>query len=264
MSLGGSIFTHNAVKFDYCIREALASLCAVCDEVVVLDAESEDETVDVLNECKNNHGNLKVVTGVKWDCAPNYARLAMLANEAKSHLKTDWHFMLQADEVIQEISFPYIRCATTRNDGNESYFCRRLNLFGDLNHYFGYDIPHHKKPCSDVVIRLAKTKFDAIGDAESLGANSQTITNVYQELIHIFHYGFVRRDASHIDKIMNMQSWFYGPGSTPDQRVAGMTNGIYDWTLLKEKNDLTALSLSHPKFSAEWAAERQKEKTILV
>lgn len=263
--LGGSIFTHNCVEFDYCIAEALDSLCAVCDDVVVLDAESTDETMDVLRASAAKHGNLRVVEGGRWNCADNYARLAILANEAKSHLKTEWHFMLQADEVIHENSFPAIK-ASIAEGKHESFFCRRINLFGDLNHFLHFDLPQDKKPCSDTIIRLAKLKYEAVGDAESLGVNPEFVSSRRKDGINVFHYGMVRRDRNHIEKVINMQSWFHGPGCTPDHRVVEMKNrgdGVYDWKAMKQREDLKPIPLPHPVFSRKWAEDRQREKPSL-
>src|SRR5687768_10364303 len=83
-TLGGSMFIHNAIEFDYCITEALTSLHAICDDVVILDAESNDGTLDVLRELKKTLPKLRLIEGAKWECAPNFERLAILANQARS------------------------------------------------------------------------------------------------------------------------------------------------------------------------------------
>lgn len=265
-NLGGSIFTHNAVEFDYCIAESIASLCAICDDVVVLDCQSTDDTVGVLKECVKKHNNLRIFEGGNWECAPDKDRLAILATEAKNFLKTEWHFMLQADEVIHERSFDTIRIAI-RSPKYESFMVRRLNLFGDLNHFLPFDLAHEKKPCSDHIIRLAKLKFPAVGDAESLGVDAPTLASHHAPNINVFHYGMVRRDKNFIEKIINMQGWFFGPGGQPDHRVVAMKNrgdGIFVWQEMKNREDLKPIPMSHPIFAKEWAEERQKEKTPIV
>ena len=44
--LGGTMILHNPFKYDYCVKEALYSLLQVCDQVVVVDAESDDGTAE--------------------------------------------------------------------------------------------------------------------------------------------------------------------------------------------------------------------------
>ncbi len=263
MTLGGSIFVHNAIKFDYCIVESIDSLCAICDEVVALDAQSEDNTIEILNSCKTNNKNLTVITGADWHCADNYTRLSILANQAKDHLKTDWHFMLQADEVIHEDSFPFIKNVISQNK-YDSFLCRRINFFGDLNHYLRFDLDQNKKPCSDVVMRLANLKYRAFSDAESLATDPKTTSSNLIDQIKIFHYGMVRKDQQYINKTMDMQSWFMGQGSQPDHRVVAMTNGVYEWEKMKERIDLTELTTSHPVFAQNWVNERQSAKKAVL
>ena len=262
--LGGSMFVHNAVKFDYCVAEALHSLCELCDEAVVMDCESDDNTLDVLHDVARTRSNLKVISGAKWEVGKNYDRLAILADRAKSHLSTPWHFMLQADEVIHESSFNVVRRIIT-TPRYKSYSVRRFNLYGDLNHCFKLDMPNHRKPCNDHPLRLALREAKALADAESLeDLGSHSEGHIHQ--IVLFHYGLVRRDMGLIDKTIDMQSWFHGPGSQPDQRVVEMknTDGVFDWERIVEREFLMRLPMAHPRFSAQWAAERQAEKKPVV
>jgi hypothetical protein len=140
---------------------------------------------------------------------------------------------------------------------------RRCNLFGDLNHCFKYDIPQDKKPCSDSIVRLAMRKHcKSYGDAESLQVDPKYMSQQLEN-ITIFHYGYVREDSNHIKKTINMQGWFHGKNSTPDQRVAQMSER-YEWEKLKERELLGPIPMSHPKFSEQWAQERQKNKIPLT
>ena len=261
-SLGGSIFVHNAIRFDYCIAESIASLCGVCDEVVVLDAESDDGTQDLLTSLLPKYSNLKVRLGAKWECHPKYERLSILANQAKDMLRTDWHFMLQADEVIHEDSYHWIRAAVNNKENYDSYRVRRINLFGDTEHYFRFNLEQHKKPCSDTVDRLSHIKYHAVSDAESLSTSPDSCYLQWIDKIQIWHYGFVRDDELHCDKVIDMQSWFHGPNSQPDQRVVKMKkkDGVYDWTKLKEKDDLDKIPWKHPQVARKWVKKRQNRK----
>lgn len=259
VTLGGSMFVHNAVEFDYCARESLRSLCELCDEVVVVDAQSTDDTVAWLREVQLEHPKLKIFTGATWDQGRDFHRLRNLANEAREHLTTDWHFMLQADEVLHERSFPFIR-QLIQNQRHTSYMCRRLNLFGDLNHYLRLDLPQHEKPCSDCIIRLAKKEFPAHGDAESLLVDGMHCSDTHIDQIVMFHYGMVRRDSNFLNKIIDMQTWWFGDA---DYRVKAMKDSgkeRFDWEVMKPREYLDRIPYPHPKFSERWAFERQQEK----
>jgi glycosyltransferase involved in cell wall biosynthesis len=268
-SLGGSIFIHNGIEFDYCLEASASSLAACCDEVVILDASSTDGTTEWAIEIGKKFGNVQVITGIPWEQASNYERLAKLANIAKSYLRTEWHFMLQADEVLHESSFSHIRDVMERPNCR-SAFVRRLNFFGDTDHFIKIEQEGCHKPCGDTIVRLATLDNPAVGDAESLGVDPAYITDQYLDKITIFHYGYIRRDTNHIKKTISMQSWFWGPDSQPDQRVVEMDkkgDGIYDWRTMKNPSQfsrLPYLGIGHPRFAQEYINDRKLDKTIPV
>lgn len=258
LTLGGSLFVHNGIAFDYCFREAIASLCGVCDEVVALDASSDDGTAEAMQALTGQFANLKVITGAEWNCAPDNRRLSILANKAISHLTADWHFMLQADEVLHERSYPFIRKAI-ESQYHDSFMVRRFNLFGDANHCFRLDLPQDRKPCSDSVIRLARREYKTYSDAESLHVKQCAFDPVGQlDNIAIVHYGMVRDDARLIDKSVDMQGWFYGRGGVPDPRIVAMREDRrFAWEKLHSTDELMPLPISHPECARQWSADRQ-------
>lgn len=245
-SLGGSIFIRNAIDLDYCIKEAALSLIPICDEVVIGDAQSTDGTLDILRQLEREHSNVKVIEGLDWECANNYEKLSMLANQVKGNLKTDWHFMLQADEIIHEESYDTIKLAIERSN-MESFMCKRYNLYGSVDRYIGFDVAQDVKPCSDEIIRLAKTRHNAYSDAESLQVPS--CNTEYTEAIKIFHYGMVRDRKKILDKVISMQSWFWGPNGIPDKRITDMKENNEEFRPWECKNieDTTELTIKHPK-----------------
>lgn len=260
-TLGGSLFVHNGIAFDYCFREAIASLCGVCDEVVALDAQSDDGTAEAMLALSGKFPNLKVVTGADWNCAENHLRLSMLANESASHLTADWHFMLQADEVLHERSYPFIHTAIA-SEYYDSFMVRRYNLIGDVNHCLRLDCAQERKPCSDAIIRLARRGYHAYSDAESLQVNPCSFDAVGQlENITIYHYGLVRDDAKLIEKVIDMQCWFSGPGGTPDHRIVAMRySRHFAWEELFSRDEIMRVPFGTPAAATRWAADRQKEK----
>lgn len=79
-TLGGSIFVRNAIKYDYCIKESIACLAALCDEVFILDCQSDDGTTEMLAEyILANFKNVRYQTNGNWNCSDTYHKLAMLA-----------------------------------------------------------------------------------------------------------------------------------------------------------------------------------------
>lgn len=253
MSLGGSLFTHDALRQDYCLDASLNSLLELCEEVVVLDAESTDGTYEYLNDKASRNDHLKIVTGL-WECVDNSLRLSALANQARSFLTTQYHFMLQADEVIHENSFDQIMRLVSDNEF-DSFICRRWNFWKDANHIVPENSPY--APCSSRIVRLGRTYLEAYGDGESFyGGNLHTNETI--DDIQIFHYGLIRDGYKLVDKCLEMQSWFWGKGSNPDPKIIEMKKDGLPFQHNKSIPDeaLVEFTGTHPKYAQEWLRER--------
>jgi hypothetical protein len=249
-TLGGSVFIRNAIKLDYCIEESIRCLLDIVDDMVVLDCQSDDGTTDLLRELASRFPKIRLFENGNWGCASDYNKLRLLANDAIRLLNTDWHFMIQGDEVLHENSLPVIRHAI-ETPLADAYLVRRLNLFGNHNHHVKFDSP--KRPCGDAICRLARKGIESIGDAETLGASSYG--NTYLEQIVLFHYGFVRGGPAALDKHIEVQTWFAG---APDSRLVELKNTTnkYDPEKFISWDHLTPIPMPHPKIMEKWVADR--------
>jgi glycosyltransferase involved in cell wall biosynthesis len=249
VKLGGTIICYNAIKYDYCIKESIDCLVELCDEVVVLECNSEDGTPKLL---KKLYGKNKNVTIIKadWDCATGFEKLSILTNEAKEYLDTEWYVNLQADEIIHEDSFKTIRRAIESGMG-QTYECSRLNFWGGFNLVFPVNYPN--APCSSKIIRIGRTFIDSLTDAESL--ESRGLCSTFSNQIKFFHYGFVRDKVISLDKIIDMTGWF---GFGADQRVIDQKEkyGEFKPFEFHPRNKLVAYKGSHPKFIQDWMQKR--------
>lgn len=254
MTLGGSIFVRDAIRLDYCVEAAIESLVPVCDQIVVMDCQSTDGTLELLRRIAVQHHNVKIVDGQPWEVGTHYDRLVIHANAARERLSTRWHFMLQADEVLHEVSYPAIRDAVANDGwGHGTFKVRRINLYGDPGRYVRFT--SGMKPCSDEPTRLGLSDVPAIGDAESLVEANGTCRLLLGH-VTIFHYGFVRRGAALIDKTIEMQSWFHGPHGTPDARVVAMKNagtGFVPSAIMPD-SELAPIPIRHPVAARSWLA----------
>jgi glycosyltransferase involved in cell wall biosynthesis len=259
-TIGGSLFIRNAIQFDYCVEASIRSLLPLCDQIVVLDCQSTDGTQRILRELAKQSPKIRLIENVKWECAENYDRLRVLANLAISFLKTDWHFMIQADEVLHEKSIPILKAmAELPCDDTWAVAMRRPHVFGNMDHYIRHDLEPSRKPASDYVIRFGRRHHQAVGDAESIVAPN--VHWLHKDQIVLFHYGYVRKNSVNLTKVMDMQSWFHGKGSKVDKRILDMhkkdgvfrPEGFFAW------NELVKLDLSHPLIAKEWVDERRSE-----
>lgn len=254
--LGGSLFIRDAIKYDYCVIESISSMIPVCDRIVVLDCGSTDGTLDMLKRAFQYSRKVQVCSDAYWPCAADNHRIAILANVAKSLLECDWHFMLQADEIIHENSYRVIREVIDHPEYQQydSFQVRRVNFYGHPSQHVRYDIETSLKPCDDHPTRLALQDCDAIGDGESVhGAN--TCTSMIDK-ITIHHYGFVRRPLALVDKTVDAYKWFFA-GHNQDSRFKRMQDdGEYRWQEIMHEGLMTPFLGCHPKVIRPWLYER--------
>jgi len=257
-TLGGTLWVRNAIELDYCVGPAIRSLAGVCDKVLVGDAQSTDGTLDLLTKLADELPNVEILGNLPWGCADNYMRISMLANMVREQLVTDWHLMLQADEVVHEIGYDFIRRAIGLQTATEVYTMQRVNLFGSYARSIRETIPNQRKPCSDLVARLAKTHVPSFSDGESLKVEGSV--EDLGKLAPIMHYGYVRDIDKLIHKTKDMQGWFYGPGSGYDTRIdKAKVEGRFDYRLWFEEHELGPLPYEHPKVAQSWVNERKHQ-----
>lgn len=249
-TLGGFIFIHNAIEFDFCIKEAIESLLPICDKVIVANLESTDETMDIIT---NISSKVEVIQD-KWftpDGTPQWKKLADIANKVKSHLNTKWHFMLQADEVLHESSYKKIDSIVHNNNGNSAWV-RRINLYKDFNHYISFKTD--RKPCGDELIRLARHYVKAHGDAENLLKRDVCFDSL--EDITIFHYSYVRNPYKMVDKVNSMMPWFHGSEEKRFIKYKEENKPFKPDDIIQD-SELSKLDMKHPWIAKRWVDERR-------
>lgn len=250
ITLGGTMFVRNGIRYDYCFREAIASLLSFCDKVVVVDAGSDDGTDDELIEIQEaNPDKLKIILddSVAWNSIPGKEKLVHYTDEAIRFLETDWNFYLQADEILHETSIPWIRRAITEDQ--EGFHVSRINLW--KNPFMRLNVPQNRMPCSPIVLRLARTEFRSYGDAESLATN--TCSDEYVDRIKIYHMGFVRRREVMKEKIINMQEKVFGMMGH-DPKLDG--HETFQPNLWFDDSELEPIKEPLPRLIQKWALDR--------
>lgn len=249
-TLGGSQFVRDAIKFDYCFVESIENLCQLCDKVSVVDAHSTDGTVDVLRELESKNKNLSVLylTGDEWEKTRGMGRekLCVFTDMAIERLDTDFNYYQQSDEITHENSFEYIRKAI--EGSAEAYMIRRYNLWKTPYEYLS--VPANRLPCSTHIIRLAKTQYRSIGDAESINAQC---TLDYVNQIRMYHMGFVRKKEVIKSKIINMQCSVFEMSEHDKKLDESETFNPYLWF---DDKDLSPIDESLPEIIQDWALRR--------
>lgn len=258
-TLGGSTFVWRGDDQDYNYKETIHCLCELCDEVVIM-AGGPDGTfwqcVEFTDSLKQFHHKRIIVSEISqkmWDSQQGREKLSYFSNMAIEKLKTDWVFYLQCDEILHEESFPFVRQAIEHDV--QAYFCRRLNLWRDPWHML--NVQQERKPCSTEVIRLARTQYRCVDDAESLGVPDVHIFGDI-DLIQIFHMGFVRDPVKHLEKIRHMQTEVFLWGDY-DEKAKNCDRLIPErWF---SDADLLPIPRPLPKFIRQWCESRYPDVT---
>ena len=249
--LAGTLLVYNGNRYDYCFKEAIQCLLEFCDKVIVV-AGGEDGTFhDCVFMFAPNDEKLEVIKISKeqWEEQKGKEKLNYFSNIAikrAEELGYEYQFNLQSDEIIHEKSYPEIRKAI--ETGSEGYMCNRINLWASP--YMQLDVPQERKPCSTSIIRLTKTKYRSVDDAENIEV--PIVDTYFESGIRIYHMGFVRKQEVMKDKIKNMQVNVFGMDY--DKKLDQCE--IFNPYLWFSKEDLKPIDEPLPKIIKNWAADR--------
>lgn len=248
--LTGISMIKDGIKHDYCFEECIASLKEFCDELIICDAGSIDGTAKVLKKMEDRKTKVIYCEPEEWE-EQKYLKHQILnyfSNKAIAEVVTDWVFYQQADEILHEKCYQFVRGAINSGKAN-GYSCARLNLWASP--YKMLNVVGDRNPCSTKVIRLAKSEYMTYGDAESIACDN--VSDEYTNQLRIYHMGFVRSKEVHADKIRNMQGDIFQV--TPDAKLEGMTTfDPYKWF---SEDDLIDIPEPLPKIIQEWGRARE-------
>jgi len=245
VSLGGFLFIKDAIKYDYCVKQAIESMSGVCDQIAVVDAGSQDGTRELLYVIDDPKLTIQFLMQDQWNERKGKQKLSYFQNLAAEMLTTDYQLLVQADEVIHPDSYVAIREAI--ETGAEGFLCERVNLWGTPNHMLV--VPENRQPCSTSVVRLTKRGYWCYDDGESIAAPA--IAD-YRNRIKIIHYGFVRKREVMKAKIINMQEGVFQISHDPKLDLCD----TFDSTLWFKDSDLEPIDFEHPPIMKQWVLDR--------
>jgi hypothetical protein len=247
-TLGGVVWAYNFISQDYCLRECVAGLRELCDQVIVLDAGSTDGSdLEILGMADEK--TIPVLLGKdEWHKHKGREKIAYFQNLAMAFLTTDYYIVSQADEVLHEKCFPAIRRAVDK--GANGYMITRWNLWGSA--YKRLNVPLNRMPCSPQVIRLARVGYLSVDDGENIQVPEVNFDFVND--IELFHFGFVRDARVMKNKIIHMQT---GVFEMADYDNKLKTQEVFDWTAWFSESDLVPVEGDLPIFAQSWAKQRE-------
>jgi len=215
--ISGFSFARNADLLGYPLREALASVLPIVDELVVVvgRGSERDDTRGIVEGL----GDPRVrVIDALWDESRGPGVYADLTNLALDACTGDWCLYVQADEVLHEEDHDPLlaRCEALVDDP------RVEGLLFDYMHFFG-DYRHVQRgqgwyPREIRVIRNG-CGIRSVRDAQSFRYPDQRRITVARSAARIFHYGWVRHPRLMQTKVEEF--WSHRIGRTRARRRSG-------------------------------------------
>lgn len=253
--LCGTLIVYNGLSQDYCYIEAIKCLQSFCDYTIIVDCGSIDGTAESLKEIHNDNTLVIYRDKSEWDLMKGRTKLAYYTNIAIDKAKElgyEWQFNLQADEILHQDCFPIIRSIINITNA-ESFWSERINMWGNSKHYL--EVPDSRKPVGTEIIRLTKTKYNSVDDAQSIDAQVGCIPDFYKD-VRIYHLGFIRSKYVHTKKIKHMLTEIFLMDN--DKKVEEMGEVFDCWGMGFSKEDVKPITEELPIFIQKWAKERDE------
>ena len=192
MKVSGFTFVRNAIKYDYPVVEAIKSILPICDEVVVAVGNSEDETLELIQ----NIGSPKIrIIETVWDDSLREGG-RVLAVETDKAFKaispdSDWAFYIQGDEALHEKYLDVVKQAMIKYNNDsavEGLLFRYLHFYGSYD-YVGESYRWYRRE-----VRVIKNRQDIFSYRDAQGFRKKPDEKLNVKLIdaEIYHYGYVR------------------------------------------------------------------------
>jgi hypothetical protein len=219
MKVCGFTIVRNAIKLDYPVVEAIRSILPLCDEVIVLVGQSEDDTLGLVRSIGSP--KIRIAESV-WDDSQREGgrTLALETDKAFALIPDnfDWCVYIQADEVIHEQDHEAIRLAMQQHRNNTAVD----GLLFQYRHFYGsYDYVGSSWNWYRREIRVIRNnkKFFSYRDAQ--GFRKQPNDKLKVKLIDawINHYGWVR-DPRAMQRKQHDMNRLYHSDQWIDEHVA--------------------------------------------
>jgi hypothetical protein len=191
MKVTGCTFIRNAEKYDYPIVSSLQSLLPLCDEVIVVLGNSEDNTENWLR----NIGSDKIsIHPSIWNDALREGG-AVLAIETNKGLDlvpkdADWVIYLQGDEIIHEKDYDCILSAMEKYKNDSEID----GILFQYKHFYGsYEYIADSRKWYRKEIRIVRNdkSIRSYNDAQGFRKSSKKL-KVVEISATIYHYGWVK------------------------------------------------------------------------
>lgn len=191
MKVSGFTFIRNAIKYDYPVVEAIASILPLCDEFVVAVGNSEDSTRELIVGIGSP--KIRIIDTIWDDSLREGGRvLAVETDKAFDALSqdSDWAFYIQGDEVLHEQYLEPLKQAMLKWKDHPEVEGLLLNY----RHFYGsYDFVGDSRKWYRKEVRIIRNdkSIRSYRDAQGFRKDDRPL-NVKQVDATMYHYGWVK------------------------------------------------------------------------
>lgn len=177
-TVSGLTILRNGITCGYTFIETIKCLDAICDEIIIIEGNSSDDTMNYINQIKND--KFKIYSQ-DWHNGSNGYTFKDVTNLGLSKCTKDYVFYLQADEVIHENDYDKLRALI--DQGYDAISVNFIHLRYSM-------LQKIKDNAYTEAYRIIKNhaNISSIDDGYSFGGNIQNPTHSH---INVFHAGYV-------------------------------------------------------------------------
>lgn len=252
MKISGCTFIRNGSILGYPYIDSINSLLQLCDEVIVVVGNSEDDTLYHIKQI--NNPKLRIIettwNDVMADRGYTYAQQKMIA---QFNCSGDWVFYLECDEIIHEKNIPLIRAQMAKylaDSEVEGFTFDYYHFYGTANH-IAISPKWYKKAVRIIRNTIRSWAPDGlfwiIMDTNKRGRYPRVI-NIG---CHIYHYGHIRSSVMMNEKSKRVERYW---GKKP-LHFTGYGN--------IDHKSVIAFVGNHPSIIGNWLKSDQTEKNLI-
>ena len=243
--ISGYTISRDCIAHDYCIEECVRSMLQFCDEVVVGDAMSKDGTRELVADIDPR---VRIVDYPRHENLNNARDFVVRwMNATRDHLRGDYQFYLDADEVVGLRGIGDLIDAREKGAALE---VNRLNFWGGTEGTVA-----DGEICGKWVIRSGRASMWMPMDCPNLHPRDKEAYQSFQRSgIEVFHYGFLRRPEAFFRKSKFFQRALVGDY---DPRLTQAESDGVPWhSRIALQRPLDPFSGSHPSVAIPWLRAR--------
>jgi glycosyltransferase involved in cell wall biosynthesis len=204
----GFTIVRNAEILGFPFKESVLSVLPLCDEFIINCGDSEDHTLSICEQLRNQFPNqIKIIKSVwqKENQTGGY-QLKEQTNRAMAECQGKWLFYIQADEVFHEDDYPKIREAVqiaNAMDEVDGLVFDYLHFYADYSHIAQGRNWYRRE------VRAFKNGrgIQSFRDAQGFRIEKNRLKALCSDA-RVFHYGYVRSIPSLKKKVQEMSQWW--------------------------------------------------------